>query len=127
MTRRRDGVLAFEGPIRADLPLDFCKDAVVLACAKALSAAGTALTDAEALDQILSVAVCLAVEPGFGAIARLADFASDQLHERLGEPGIGTRAAIGVATLPGKRPRSEQRCTITTIRRNPAAWTAKPS
>ena len=104
MTPRRDGVLAFEGPIRAEVPLDFWKDAVVLACANALSAAGTALTDAEALEQILSMTVYLAVEPGFSAHARLADFASDYLHEKLGEPGIGTRAAIGVAALPDNAP-----------------------
>jgi len=31
----------------------------------------------------------------------LADFAAEYLYEELGKYGIGSRAAIGVATLPG--------------------------
>jgi enamine deaminase RidA (YjgF/YER057c/UK114 family) len=35
---------------------------------------------------------------------KLADFASAYLRSELGADGIGTRAAIGVATLPSNAP-----------------------
>lgn len=42
--------------------------------------------------------------PGFSSHAKLADFASEYLVEELGDAGIGARAAIGIASLPGDAP-----------------------
>ena len=104
MTPRRDGVLKFLGPVAADAdPLDW-RDAVVLACRNALSAAQAQLTPGERLSGIPSLTVYVAAEPGFTAHSRLADFASEFLKSELGAAGIGSRAAIGVASLPGNAP-----------------------
>lgn len=40
----------------------------------------------------------------FTAHSTLADFASAFLFDELREPGIGTRAAVGAASLPGNAP-----------------------
>ena len=104
MTPRNAGVLMLTGPVRADMPLESYRDAVVLACGNALSAARGVLEKNERIEAILSVTVYVAAEPGFTAHSKLADFASQFLHAHLGPDGIGSRAAVGVATLPANAP-----------------------
>ncbi|WP_299842829.1 RidA family protein [uncultured Paracoccus sp.] len=101
MTPREAGVLTHHGPIRASDPLEDHADAVRLACRNALTAARATLAEGEAISAILSLTVYLVTEPGFTAHSRLADIASADLRAELGEAGIGSRAAVGVATLPG--------------------------
>jgi len=104
MTPRRDGVLTLTGPVRTALPIETYREAVVLACSNALSAASGVLVAGEGIAAILSLTVYVAAESDFTAHSRLADFASQHLQEALGERGIGARAAVGVATLPGNAP-----------------------
>lgn len=104
MTPRRGGVMQFEGIIAASADPAGHADAVILSCGNALSAAQSQLQAGERLSAILSLTVYIAAEPGFAAHSRLADYASQFLRDRLGEAAIGTRAAIGVATLPGNAP-----------------------
>lgn len=104
MTPRRDGVLQAVGPVRRDQPIPEHRAAVELACANALTAARATLAPEETIAGILSMTVYIAAEPGFEAHAKVADLASGWLRSELGEAGIGTRAAIGVATLPGNAP-----------------------
>lgn len=104
MTPRRDGKMTAFGPVRKDQPLADYRAAVELACANALTAARGTLAPGETIAGILSMTVYIAAEPGFETHAKLADFASAWLRVELGEGGIGTRAAIGVATLPGNAP-----------------------
>lgn len=104
MTPRRNGELLFAGPVRANAAVEDHREAVVLACANALAAARGLLGAGERIAAILSMTVYVAAEPGFTAHSRLADFASAHLRSELGEGGIGSRAAIGVATLPGNAP-----------------------
>jgi enamine deaminase RidA (YjgF/YER057c/UK114 family) len=66
-----------------------------------LTAARLLATPHERVAGILSLTVYIAVDPEFCAHARLADFASAYLQRELGDGGIGCRAAIGVANLPG--------------------------
>jgi enamine deaminase RidA (YjgF/YER057c/UK114 family) len=91
MTPRRDGVLLSKGLVRNDTPLEEYREAVQLACGNALTAVQGQLVAGEHLAGILS----------FEAHSRLANFASAFLRDALGHQGIGARAAIGVATLPG--------------------------
>jgi len=51
--------------------------------------------------QVLSLTVFVASDPDFQTHSRLADFASEYLFNELGEAGVGARAAVGVASLPG--------------------------
>jgi len=104
MTPRRNGELLFTGPVRADAPVQDYRDAVVLACDNALAAARGRLNDGERIAAILSLTVYIAAEPGFTLHSKLADFASSHLRAVLGSNGIGSRAAVGVATLPGNAP-----------------------
>lgn len=104
MTPRRDGVLLFHGPVRKDQPLEDWREAVRLACANALTAARGTLAKGESITSILGLTVFISAETGFEHHAKLADFASAYLREALGGAGIGTRAAVGVATLPGNAP-----------------------
>ena len=104
MTPRRNGVLILTGPVRSAVPLETYREAVTLACANALAAACGVLGRGEEIAAILSLTVYVAAESDFTEHSRIADFASDHLHKELGERGIGARAAVGVATLPGNAP-----------------------
>ena len=104
MTPRRDGVLTVAGKIGAAAALEDWKDAVVLAAANALAAARSAVGEGEDVTAILNMTVFVAAEPDFTLHTRLADFASDYFFEQLGPAGIGSRAAVGVASLPSGSP-----------------------
>jgi enamine deaminase RidA (YjgF/YER057c/UK114 family) len=104
MTPRRNGELMFTGPVCCDVPIEDYRDAVVLACSNALAAARGLLSEGERIAGILSLTVYIAAEADFTAHSRLADFASQHLWSELGSEGVGSRAAVGVATLPDNAP-----------------------
>lgn len=104
MTTRRDGRLTVTGAVPAAGPLEAFRAPVELACSNALRAARSQLEPGEAITQIVNLAVYICAAPGFADHAQLADFASDYFRRELGPGGIGARAAIGVATLPGNAP-----------------------
>ncbi|MET2829818.1 RidA family protein [Mesorhizobium shangrilense] len=104
MTPRLNGELRFTGPVRAADPVENWREAVRLAARNALAAAQHRLAPGERIASVQSLTVFIAAEPGFTLHSRLADFASAFLCEELGEAGIGSRAAVGVATLPGNAP-----------------------
>ncbi len=104
MTPRLNGILTLEGQVCAGRPLADYRDAVVLACANALAAARGQLRSGEKIAEVLSLTVFIAGDKDFRAHSQLADFASDYLFEQLGQAGIGARAAVGAATLPGNAP-----------------------
>ena len=85
-------------------PLESHEEAVVLACSNALAGVTGALEDGEELDAILAMTGYVAAEEGFAGHSRLADFASAFLRRELGDVGVCSRAAVGVATLPGGAP-----------------------
>ncbi|MGB6406790.1 MAG: RidA family protein [Planococcus donghaensis] len=104
MTPRKNGVLIQKGKVSSDLPADSYKEAVRQSAANALTAARGLLADREKFEQIVSLTVYLNAEDGFEAHSALADFASEYLYEQLGAKGVGSRAAVGVASLPGNSP-----------------------
>ena len=104
MTPRRNGVLIQSGKIRPDRPLDDYREAVIQAASNALTAARNTLREGERIAQILSLTVYLNATPDYTTHAKVGDIASAWLYEQLGEAGIGARAAIGLATLPGDAP-----------------------
>ncbi|WP_323717999.1 RidA family protein [Paracoccus aminovorans] len=104
MTPREAGVLRFTGPVRAGDDPELWREAVELACANALAAARSRLAGDERIAAVVGMTVFVAAEPGYALHSKLADFASDLLFSELGEAGIGSRAAVGVATLPGGAP-----------------------
>jgi len=104
MTPRQDGVLKFVGPVSLGADLALWRDAVVLACRNALLAAQGQLLAGERIAGIVSMTVYIAAESGFTSHSQLADFASEFLLSELGAAGVGSRTALGVATLPGNAP-----------------------
>ncbi len=104
MTPRKDGVLLYAGKIRADESLETYRVAIEQAAANALNAACGCLGEGEKIAQILSLTVYINGEPDYMTHAKIGDVVSGYLYEQLGDAGIGARAAIGVATLPGNAP-----------------------
>jgi enamine deaminase RidA (YjgF/YER057c/UK114 family) len=104
MTPRKAGNLLYSGKIKLVDPIEVHKDAVRLAALNALTAAQACLKEGEKIALILQLSVFLNAEEGFTAHAKIADFASDVLIENLGANCIGSRAAIGVASLPSNAP-----------------------
>lgn len=104
MTPRKDGVLLLSGKIRADEPLETYAPAIVQAADNALTAARNCLGEGEKIAQVLSLTVYVNAESDYTTHAKVGDVASAYLYEQLGDAGIGPRAAIGIATLPGNAP-----------------------
>ena len=104
MTPRKAGKLVYAGKIQATDPIESHRDAVRLATLNALVAAQACLREGEELSVILQLNVFLNVEQGFTAHSKLADYASELLIEYLGAGSLGSRAAIGVASLPSDAP-----------------------
>ncbi|MGA8017403.1 MAG: RidA family protein [Desulfobacterales bacterium] len=104
MTPRKAGILIYSGKIRASDPLESHRDAVCLATLNALVAARACLKEGEKISVILQLNIFLNAEPEFTAHPKIADYASETLIEHLGPGTIGSRAAIGVASLPSNAP-----------------------
>lgn len=104
MTPRKNGVLILEGKISSSESLDTYRESVRLATANALTAAQNLLAGQEHLEKVISLTVFIAADESFQAHSRLADFASEYLHQVIGDAGVGSRTAIGVGSLPGNAP-----------------------
>ena len=104
MTPRRGGVLVHKGRMRAADLVEAHQDAVVLATLNALTAVQGCLAEGERIAVVVQLTVFLNSEPEFSAHSKVADFASATLIAQLGPDCIGSRAAIGVASLPAEAP-----------------------
>lgn len=104
MTPRKAGNLLYYGKIRIIDPIESHKAAVRLATLNALTAAQSCLQEDEKIALILQLNVFLNAEEEYTAHAKIADYASEVLIENLGANCIGSRAAIGVSTLPSNAP-----------------------
>ena len=107
MPPRKDGVLLSAAKLTkaAELDPEAHRREVRQAAENALTAAENCLEEGEKIVQILSLTVYINADPRFTKHPRIADLASEYLVERLGpDAGIGARAAVGVASLPGNAP-----------------------
>lgn len=110
MTPRKAGKLIYSGKIKVNDSIEIHKDAVHLATSNALVAAQACLKKGEKISNILQMNVFLNTEPEFVSHSIIADYASEFIIEQLGTESIGSRAAIGVASLP-----SDARVEVTLI------------
>ena len=104
MTPRKNGVLLQSGKVTPDQPPAAFREAARQAACNALTAAQNCLEEGESILQILSLTVYVNASPDYTTHAKIGDLVSDYLLEQLGQAGIGPRAAIGMATLPGNAP-----------------------
>ncbi|WP_417588915.1 RidA family protein [Pararhodobacter oceanensis] len=103
-TPRRDGVLLHEGRVRADQPVESYREPVEISVQNAIWAVQAQLREGEHVALVLQLNVFVNADAGFSAHSRLADYASEALRAAFGEAGIGSRTALGVATLPSNAP-----------------------
>ena len=104
MTPRKDGKLIKSGKIMKDASPEEYREAVYQAAANALTAARNCLKEGEKIVQVMNLNVFIYSEDGYTTQAKIGDLASDYLLSELGDAGIGARAAISVACLPGEAP-----------------------
>ena len=104
MTPRDNGVLIKTGKIAISDPIEDYRECVRQAAKNALTAARNKLEEGEHIARILLITVYVNAEEGYSTQAKIADHASEYFCEELGEAGIGARAAVGVASLPGNAP-----------------------
>ncbi|MEK4427160.1 RidA family protein [Solibacillus sp. FSL K6-1523] len=104
MTPRENGVLIQSGKIKSDFEIEHVKPAIRLAAMNTLSASEKLLNENEKIESVISMTVYINTEGDFELHSSIADIASEYYVELLGEAGIGSRAAIGVASLPGNAP-----------------------
>ena len=104
MTPRDNGVLIKTGKIAIDDPIDDYRDAVRQAAKNALIAARNKLEEGEHIERIMLTTVYVNAQEGYTTQAKIADHATDYFCEELGDAGIASRAAVGVASLPGNAP-----------------------
>ena len=104
MTPRKDGKLIKTGKVMKDAPAEEYREAVRQAAANALTAAKNCLKEGEKIVQIMNLNVFIYSEEGYTTQAKIGDLASEYLLDELGDAGIGARAAISVACLPGEAP-----------------------
>lgn len=104
MTPRKAGNLMCSGKISVADSIESHRDAVRLSTLNALTAAQACLHEGEKIAFILQLSVFINAEKEFTAHAKVADFASEVLIENLGSNCIGSRAAIGVSSLPSNSP-----------------------
>lgn len=104
MTPRKSGELLFSGKIKTNEAIENYKEAAELAALNAIGAAQNCLNEDEKIGIVLQMSVFLNADEDFKSHAKIADFASETVINYLGVKAIGTRAAIGVASLPSNAP-----------------------
>lgn len=101
MTPRVDGELVHTGRVGAEVTVEQAQEAASIALGNALSAAVDALGTERRLERVLRMTVYVACGPDFTEQTAVADGASARLHDLLGDRGVASRSAVGVASLPG--------------------------
>lgn len=104
MTPRKNGELIQSGRILHTESIESYREAILQAIDNAYSAAMALVSDDEVVKQVLSMTVYVNADDDFTSHSKVADIGSDYLFNNLGEAGIGSRAAIGVKSLPGNAP-----------------------
>ena len=104
MTPRKNGELVHVGRILSSESLETYQAAILQSIDNAYSAALQLVEAEETVQQVISMTVYVNADEDFTSHSKVADIASDYLFEHLGEAGIGSRAAIGVKSLPGNAP-----------------------
>ena len=96
----KDGKLAAEGKVGADLELAQAQAAARVCAINILAQAKAALRDLDRIVQLLRLNGFVNAAPGFADHPKVLNAASDLLVEILGNKGLHTRIAIGCASLP---------------------------
>ena len=104
MTPRQNGELIYRGVVGGELSTDDARHALRLATTNAITAARQALPAGAWLLTCALLTVYLRTTEHFVDHAPIANAASETVIDELGEGTMGSRAVVGVATLPGGSP-----------------------
>lgn len=101
MTPRVEGVLRYVGRVGESVSVEEARVAASIAAANAVAAVAAEVGSLEAVERAMRLTVFVNAVPDFTAHPAVADGASDRLVELLGDRGVVSRSAVGVASLPG--------------------------
>ena len=96
----KDGKIAAEGKLGADLDLSQGQEAARLCAINILAQAKAALRDLDRIVQLLRLNGFVSAAPGFTDHPKVLNAASELMVKVLGNKGLHTRIAIGCASLP---------------------------
>ena len=98
------GKLLASGKVPGDVLLPAAQAAARQAAVNALAAVQSVLGSLDRVEQVVRLHVYVNSSLGFTDQAKVANGASDLLHEVFGAAGVHTRFAVGVAELPLNAP-----------------------
>ena len=101
---KRDGALAFVGPVGQALTVDAAHDAARICAQQVLAWLNQSAGGLENLGRILRMTCYVAHDDSFHDISAVADGASNYLIRTLGDQGRHARSVIGVRSLPRHAP-----------------------
>lgn len=96
----RDGKFISPGKLGRDVGLAAGQEAARGCAVQALAVVRAELGSLDRVTRVVKSTVYVASAEGFGDQPTVANGSSDLLRDVFGEPGLGARAAIGVAELP---------------------------
>lgn len=100
ITPRVNGELVYTGKLNTKTDISEYRDALRLATENAVTAVNNTINRDEEISSVINLTIYLQTENDFYGHSAVADFSSEYLFEILRENGIGSRAVIGVSSLP---------------------------
>ena len=104
ITPKINGQLVKTGKLDNQTELSEYESVTQQAIKNAIKVIEQEISDRERIDRIIMMTVYVNASEDFEFHSKIADFASDYLVEQFGETIIGSRAAVGVSSLPGNAP-----------------------
>jgi len=95
-----EGELKFKGKLGIQVSREQGYEAARICALNALSAIKSVIGDLDKIEQVVKVVGFVASGPGFTDQPAVVNGASEFLKQVLGEKGVHTRSAVGVAELP---------------------------
>lgn len=104
ITPKINGQLVKTGKIDNQMDLNEYESITRQAIKNAIQVIEQEISDEEFIDKIVMMTVYINASDDFVSHSKIADFSSDYLVEIFGNGVIGSRAAVGVNSLPGDAP-----------------------
>lgn len=104
ITPKINGQLVKTGKLDNQTDLSEYESVTQQAIKNAIQVIDQEISGTEAIDRIIMMTVYVNASEDFESHSKIADFASDYLVDQFGETIIGSRAAVGVSSLPDNAP-----------------------
>ena len=104
ITPKVSGQLIKTGKLNNSMNLEAFDEVVEQSIINAIQIIAHELRNDEKIDRIIMMTVYVNASEDFEFHSKIADYASNYLVKQFGEDIIGSRAAVGVSSLPGNAP-----------------------